>query len=298
MEPLFAMPDVPSPHDAVVAAVVDHPHIANDLAQNAVNCLILEVDTYPKPGLVSHIDTGAHTDMNCHLLYRSASTLAPAFEQLGMAGMRNEPMHSLRRIGLAAEHAMLHATGGINTHRGALFGLGLLVAAAGYRSHHVSALSLGEIVKTHWGQDILATLGNSRTHGGQMRQKYGAGGAAAQAVAGFPSLYHTGLPALRQGRVLSNGNEHAARVHACFALIATLCDTNVLYRTGQEGLAYAQSMAQSFLDNGGVGAADWYRCAESIHQAFIHRNISPGGAADLLAMTLFVDAQDRRDPCS
>jgi triphosphoribosyl-dephospho-CoA synthase len=99
-----------------------------------------------------------------------------------------------------------------------------------------------------------------------------------------------GLPALRQGRTLAVGDLSAARVHACFALIAAVDDTNLLYRGGQAGARHAADAATTFLNEGGVSASRWRDRAARVHGEFVDRNLSPGGYADLLAMTLFVDA--------
>ena len=116
---------------------------------------------------------------------------------------------------------------------------------------------------------------------------YGAGGARQEAARGFPSVYGVGLPALRAALRATAGDASAARVQVCFALIAKLEDTNLLYRGGVEGLHYAQQLAQRFLDAGGVRQPHWQARAQAVHHAFVERRLSPGGAADLLAMSVF-----------
>jgi len=264
-------------------------HDAAATGRWASECLKLEVATYPKPGLVSHVDTGAHQDMDAALLETSAETLEAYFADLAEAGAAGAPMGRLRVIGLAAEHAMLAATGGVNTHRGAIFGMGLLCAAAGFRGAYTTPGTLGAIVAARWGIDILDGPVALRSHGAQVARRHGAGGARAQAAAGFPALYEVALPALLQGRILAPGDAEAARVQACLSLIASVEDTNLLYRGGPQGLAFARRLAQRFLDAGGVGAADWRARAARVHQAFVARRLSPGGCADLLAMALFAD---------
>jgi triphosphoribosyl-dephospho-CoA synthase len=256
----------------------------------AVDCLRREVATYPKPGLVSHVDNGAHDDMDAELLNRSAEILLPFFTQLSEAGAAGHDMDRLRVIGIEAERAMLVATGGINTHRGAIFGLGLLCAAAGFRRAYGLSVSLGDVVVARWSEQILAGPVALRSHGASAGRRYGAGGARLEAVAGFPALYAYGLPALRQGRSLAPRDEEAARVQLCMALIAQLEDTNLLHRGGTKGLSFARQAAQKFLRDGGVGRPGWLGDARAIHEAFVARRLSPGGSADLLAMTLFVDA--------
>jgi triphosphoribosyl-dephospho-CoA synthase len=255
----------------------------------ASECLKLEVATYPKPGLVSHVDRGAHRDMDAALLNSSAETLQAYFTDLAEAGAAGAPMGRLRAIGVDAERAMLARTGGVNTHRGAIFGLGLLCAAAGFRRAYRASLTLGAIVTARWGAEILGGPIALHSHGAEVARRHGAGGARGQAAAGFPALYDVALPALRGARVLAPGDPEAARVQAFMSLIATVEDTNLLYRGGLEGLAFARRLARRFLDKGGVGSADWRARATSVHQAFVARRLSPGGCADLLAMALFVD---------
>jgi len=255
------------------------------LGRLATECLHLELETYPKPGLVSPVDSGAHKDMDVALMRRSADALEPYFIELAAAGAE---MAELRCVGVAAEFAMLNATGGINAHRGAIFGLGLLVAAAG--AGGPASESLGARVARRWGAAIRGCPPSVQSHGGRMSRRHRVGGASAQAAAGFPALYGEALPALTEGEALSNGAQERARVQALFRLIAVLDDTNLLHRGGAAGLAFAKAEAAAFLTAGGVAQPDWRTSAEAIHARFVARNLSPGGAADLLAMALFVRA--------
>jgi len=257
------------------------------IGELAAECLRLEVDTYPKPGLVSYVDAGAHGDMDARLLYRSADTLAPFFADLATAGAAESGLDRLREIGIAAERAMLDATDGVNTHRGAIFGLGLMAAAAGFRASNGVASSLGWIVANRWGRSIGSIPVASGSHGAQAARRYGAGGARKEAALGFPSVYGIAIPALVVGYQLARGNAEAARVHACLALIASVGDTNLLHRGGLDGLAFAQGVARGFLEAGSVGQPGWRLEALRIHETFVARNLSPGGCADLLAMALF-----------
>jgi len=258
----------------------------------AGECLRLEAATYPKPGLVSHIDGGAHRDMDFGLLVRSADTLTPYFDALGDAGAAGADMGRLRAIGVDAERAMLAATGGVNTHRGAIFGLGLLCAAAGFQATYGPGGTLGGLIAARWGDAILGGPVALHSHGAVVSRRHGVGGARLEAARGLPSAYAIALPALRLGRLLSGADEEAARVQACMALIAAVGDTNLLHRGGAAGLAFAQEAAGAFLARGGVGARGWRARARAIHAAFVAKNLSPGGCADLLAMALFIDRME------
>jgi triphosphoribosyl-dephospho-CoA synthase len=272
--------------------------VAELVADRAVLALLHELATWPKPGLVSHIDSGSHTDMDAAMMQSSAYSLRPFFAELAMAGREGADMGRLRTIGLRAEAAMLAATGGVNTHRGAIFGLGLLCAAAGAVAEisegaTVAPVRLGQIVVRRWAADIQRGPIPLFSHGAAALRRYGAGGARAEAAGGFRSVYEVGWPALRQGRSLQPDDPNAPPVQACFALIEAVHDTNLLHRGGADGMHYAGEAAASFLLEGGVGAPDWRARAAGVHAAFVARRLSPGGCADLLAMTLFVDALER-----
>jgi triphosphoribosyl-dephospho-CoA synthase len=265
------------------------------IGDSAAQCLVRELETWPKPGLVSHVDNGSHDDMDAGTFRRSVEAIRPFFQRLAEAGAHGCGMGRLRVIGIEAEAAMLAATSGINTHRGAIFGLGLLCAAAGARVGGLvdPELPLGEVVAGLWGASILEGPVLLRSHGSEARRRFRAGGARLEAARGFPSVYRIGLPALRRGARAFANDPEAARVEACFALIASVEDTNLLHRGGIEGLSFARRAARSFLDTGGVHRAGWRTRAKSVHESFVARRFSPGGSADLLAMTLFVDARER-----
>lgn len=265
---------------------------AAEIGRSARECLHLELETYPKPGLVSPVDSGAHRDMDIGLMRRSADALEPYFAELAAAGAAGADMARLQEIGIVAEVAMLHATGGVNAHRGAIFGLGLLAAAAG--AGCPAAETLGARVARLWGPAILARPISQLSHGGRASRRYGVGGARLEAATGFPALYGVALPALAEGEGLSRGAREPARVHALFRLIAVLDDTNLLHRGGVAGLAFARAQAAAFLVSGGVAQADWLDRARTVHRRFVARNLSPGAAADLLAMALFVRTLEGR----
>jgi triphosphoribosyl-dephospho-CoA synthase len=270
--------------------------VAELIAGQAVLALLHELAAWPKPGLVSHVDSGSHTDMDAAMLQASAEALRPFFAELARAGQDGADMGRLRTIGLRAEAAVLAVTGGVNTHRGAIFGLGLLCAAAGTVAEipsdgaAVAPMRLGDVVRRRWAAEIERGPIPLFSHGAAALRRYGAGGARAEAAGGFRSVYEVGWPALWEGRLLQPDDPDVPPVQACFALIAAVCDTNLLHRGGAHGMRYAAAAASSFLSQGGVGAPDWHARAAAVHAAFVARRLSPGGCADLLAMTLFVDA--------
>ncbi|MBW5435054.1 triphosphoribosyl-dephospho-CoA synthase MdcB [Bradyrhizobium canariense] len=278
--------------------VLRRPQIAPDVSAIgavAADCLVKELETWPKPGLVSHVDNGSHDDMDAGTFRRSAAAIRPYLQRLADAGALGCGMGRLRIIGLEAERAMLAATAGVNTHRGAIFGLGLLCAAAGARAGGLvdPGLPLGAVVARLWGDSIFDGPVLLHSHGSAARRRFRAGGARMEAANGFPSVYRIGLPALRGATPIALEDTEAARVEACFALIAFVEDTNLLHRGGLDGLRFAHDAARRFIASGGVGVSGWRARAQSIHESFVARRLSPGGSADLLAMTLFVDAHER-----
>ena len=280
----------------IVAHRQEDDFVVELIAHQATRSLSRELASWPKPGLVSFVDNGSHTDMDASMLQASIDVLNPFFAELARAGRQQAGMTTLRMIGLRAEAAMLCATGGVNTHRGAIFGLGLLCAAAGATARLsangtlIAPVHLGRTVAHRWGNEISKGPIQLFSHGTEALRRFGTGGARAEAIGGFPSIYGVGLPALQQGGAAIVNDASAAPVHACFALIAAVDDTNLLYRGGRAGAHYAAHAAKAFLSEGGVRASCWRDRAARVHADFVDRNLSPGGCADLLAMTLFVHA--------
>lgn len=270
--------------------------LTRSIAGLARQALLMEVMTWPKPGLVSHRDSGSHADMTLETFQCSADAIVPYFQEMADAGSADAPMSVLRRIGLRAEDAMLAATAGVNTHRGAIFGMGLLCAAAGAATAPGGSSGagsggsiLGRYVASRWGRDILAGSSFSQSHGATVSRRYGIGGARTEAAAGFPSVYEVGLPALRAACRLLPTDPEASRIHAFFSLLAEVEDTNLFHRGGRPGADFARTQARGFLACGSVRNEAWRDEAERIHRLFVQRRLSPGGCGDLLAMTLFVE---------
>ena len=215
------------------------------------------------------------------------------FTAIAAAGAREAPFGELQRLGIEAERRMLAATGGINTHRGAIFCLGFLAAAAGWRQARGLALQgemLTETILNLWG-DGVAEVGRSApdSHGARAIRRYGARGAREELLAGLPTLLGIAVPALRDALKQTSCAERAS-IQCLFAIMAELQDTNLLHRGGPEGLAFVQNAARRFLDAGGVHARDWRQRALDLHGDCVALHLSPGGAADCLAAAWFVQA--------
>lgn len=271
---------------------------AERIGRLAVRSLYREVALSPKPGLVSPLDSGSHEDMDLATFFRSLFALRHYFRDIARAGSAGADFATLRTLGIAAEARMLAATGGINTHRGAIFNLGLLCAAAGRRAAAgtpLHATAVAHTVAHCWGADILAARppadgADADSHGLCVARLHGTTGAREQAASGFPDVIDAALPAYRAvagASECADADERAA-VHALFVLIARLDDSNLLWRGGRAGLARAQHAARAFLAAGSTCTEGWQMRARDIHRDFVVHRLSPGGAADLLAVTLFL----------
>ncbi len=262
---------------------------ARTIGRLAQRALYLELLCYPKPGLVSPWDRGSHADMDAATFLRSIASLADYFPAIAAAGAESAPFSRLRDLGRGAEQRMLLATCGTNTHRGAIFHLGLLAAAAGLLNAmgiSFSGLALSRYARECWGRDIADEI-NPGSHGYFTWQRYGVKGARHEAVAGFPHVFDIGLPAL-QASLARWADLPRAMVQCFFTLMVNLEDTNLLYRGGIPGMTWAQSAARDFLDHGGVFQPSWFARAVDVHRALVARRLSPGGSADMLAAVLFV----------
>ena len=255
------------------------------LDQLCLDALRSELFAWPKPGLVTPVDSGSHQDMHIGTFLNSIAALEGAFAEMALAAAFGQGFQAMLAAGRKAEARMQLATDGINTHRGAIFNLGLLASAAMLRLGNpaLAGLPCGAVVERAWGRDILAARPSSAvTHGNQVYRRYAKGGARAEAAAGFPMVYRFGIPAL--GRLLQDGHgRERAIVGTLMALIEQVDDSNLLWRGGVEGLSFAKRSARDFNNCGGVAQPGWRDQLQVIHRSFVERNLSPGGSADLVA---------------
>ncbi len=272
--------------------------LAEQLADLAVDALIDEADLSPKPALVDRRGNGAHTDLHLGLMHASALSLWPAFKEMAEAAIEfGEVGLPLREaiglIGREGEEVMLATTGGVNTHRGAIWALGLLVAAAALESTNTKASDVTlRAARLALLDDCYAP--RPLSHGAQVAQRYGARGAREEAQLGFPAVIQRALPQLKRSRAAGHGEQNA-RLDALLAIMTNLADTCVLYRAGEQGLQTMQLGAQAVLDAGGSASLAGRRRLHELDQQLIALNASPGGAADLLAACLFIDRIESGD---
>lgn len=269
---------------------------ATALARQVLQALLDEVTLTPKPGLVDLRSRGAHLDLNWALMCHSACVLQPIFAAMAGAGEHSEDDGLLRQrigtIGRLGESVMMAATGGVNTHRGAIWALGLLVTAAAQLSSRGDSPTPAAVAARAGALARLTDHGAPRETGnkGELAcRQYHVGGARGQACAGFPHVTQVGLPALRASRARGD-SETTARLNSLLAIVAKLDDTCVLSRGGVAALTALQVGAATVLAAGGAGTQAGTQALLALEAEVLALNVSPGGAADLLAATLFLDS--------
>lgn len=257
----------------------------------ACQALLDEVSLDLKPGLVCPNSQGSHTDMDYDLFLNSIDALKGYFHDQYLNGYSKRSLAQIRARGIEAEQKMLQATHGINTHKGAIFNLGFAAAAIGRcvtDQRSVSADTISMTLQHTWGFDLLHHFQRqAHHHGQQMRQKYGMHGAIEEVASGFKTVREHALPAFKHIYQQCDDANKAA-TQALLQLMACVQDTNIVWRGGISALLIIQQMAQQFIEAGGVEQLDWKTQILSIGQYFTEHNLSPGGSADLLGVTLFL----------
>lgn len=262
----------------------------------AAQSLLYEVCTTPKPGLVDCHNSGSHQDMDIFTFMASSAALQPYFTNCARIGLETAALSAtqtfsqLRLPGKLAEQTMYRATAGVNTHKGAIFSLGILCGAAGrlyFQSRQPEAL-LAECAAMTQGLTAReladVTAQNAETTGQRLYAAYGISGVRGQAEAGFPAVLHTGLPVLEQG-LAQDLSLNDAGCAALLSLIATVTDTNLIARSD------AATQQKTAAQLAALLKTDPYPGKETLmalDAAFIENNLSPGGSADLLSITYFL----------
>lgn len=261
------------------------------LAVLAVQALIEEAELTPKPGLVDKESAGSHTDMSIQLMIESARSLEPAFREIANISYRRLSSQELREeiavIGRQGEAAMYQATGGVNTHKGAIWALGLLVSSFAMNPEETSL----EKISFSAGRLALFPDRNTprtMTNGARVKSKYGVNGALGEAREGFPHIRNIALPVLQASR-RRGIDEDLCRLNVLIALMANLDDTCILHRGGSLALSITKQLSTQILVSGGVWTETGGKVLRELDQALLRYNASPGGSADLLAATLFLD---------
>lgn len=276
---------------------------AMKISNLAIKALLYEVCASPKPGLVDRGNSGAHVDMNIFTFINSSISLIPTFYSCTMTGLENpekspqDVFKRIRNIGIQGEKQMYHSTKGVNTQKGLIFSLGTLCAAAGQIvsknekiavnriSHIVAEMTTGIIEKeleSLNGQEINPI---QLTAGQRLYLKYGVTGIRGEAQQGFSTVVKHGVPYLKNclsERLTMND----AMVNTLLYIMTMAEDTNVLWRSDKDGLQYVKSKAKNALELGGMKTPEGHKAIQLMDKDLIKKNISPGGSADLLAITL------------
>ena len=252
-------------------------YLGDTLGTAAASALVREAALTPKPGLVDAANNGAHKDMDLDLLLTSASAIRPFFVQMaGFSAAYGTDIETLIKIGKSAEKAMFAATKGVNAHKGAIFAFSLYLAAV------ADALMRGsdpvEKVKELAAEKVANARPSAPTHGDAVRAVYagfGREGALAEACKGFP------MALLAMQTIRETGDD----LLALCKVMSQLADSNVLYRGGVKGLNWVKSEASKLC---AMDAQERNAGLRVMDAACISRNISPGGAADMLALGMFL----------
>lgn len=242
---------------------------AETLGEMAENALLAEVHFTPKPGLVDEANNGAHRDMDVPLFERSAHALRPCFEEFVRLGIQGASPAALQQAGVRAEQAMFAATGGVNTHKGAIYSGALLLHAAGRLLSGEEEGDLYELAA----QTAAAIPAPTGTHGAAVRAQ--CGGICTEAVSGYP----TAQAVLRQLR-------QSGPLDALLLSMSRLDDSTLWHRGGAEGAQLVRSRAADIL---AAPASEREARTRRLDAELIERNLSPGGSADLLAMAFFLE---------
>lgn len=253
------------------------------LSHIAADCLREELQLTPKPGLVDEFDSGAHTDMDYRLMTKSIDALQPFFWQIAQYAYESEAIETarLQQLGCQAEEAMMAATGGVNTHRGALFSVGIVIASTA----QLLRINDREPIDSHRLQSEIIRLASGFVHaadtnGARVRSRYNnVGGALSMAQSGYSMLFDEWLPFYRKMKATADNPLH----RLLLKIIATLEDTNILHRTDRETASAVKLSAARLLANFSLDGL------QAMNEQFVRQNISPGGSADMLALTLMVE---------
>lgn len=265
------------------------------LSKLAIDSLLEEVYTTPKPGLVDRCNNGSHTDMDVNTFVKSAYSLKPYFCQCIALGHQTydkplaDTFKELKKVGIAAENTMYQVTGGVNTHKGAIYSLGIICGVLGrlwkidFPVPNIKEIfSLCAEMTQETVESDFQTIDNT-TAGGRLYLEYGLKGIRGEVSAGFPSVATIGLPIYQKELDKGLSSNDAGAITLIY-LISNVQDTNLHHRGGYEGALYAKNRAKLLLTH---NTSPTKSQIKELDKDFIARNLSPGGCADLLAITYF-----------
>lgn len=268
--------------------------------------ILLEVSADPKPGLVTPRSMGSHADMDLQTFMLTSAAIAPCFSRcaqigLDLAGSPAEVLPRIRSVGRLYDRRLLAASNGINTQRGALFALGVTAAAAGVskdarRPHSAEAISsaVADVTVGLVERELVARRREPVTAGEILYAQHGLRGIRGEVEDGFPTVRDHGLPALREA-LAAGASLNRALLHALVAIVAEAEDTTVVWRGGLTGLAFVRSGAAKVRALGGALTEAGLAALHCFGDACVARRLSPGGGADLLAVTVALSVLEHGD---
>ncbi|MBW9172574.1 triphosphoribosyl-dephospho-CoA synthase CitG [Clostridium estertheticum] len=261
----------------------------------AIQAMIYEVSCYPSPGLVSPVSYGAHKDMNFYTFIDSTSTLSkylPLFVQEGFSDKTyKEIFNGVRRIGVEAERDMFVKTRGINTHKGMLFLMGVACAATGKAIYEKKGFNyiqdiIKKMTKGLVEKELLVLKDNVElSHGEKLFFKYKTEGVRGEVERGIPTVFNFALDFYKQNCEL-NANDRL--VHTLIGIMQICDDSTIIYRHNPQVLNEVREKAIQIIEFGGMKTEIGRKSIKSLCEEFIEKNISPGGSADLLGVTVFL----------
>ncbi|MBU7568468.1 triphosphoribosyl-dephospho-CoA synthase CitG [Weissella hellenica] len=264
----------------------------------ALQALLYEVSVTPKPGLVDPASVGAHDDMDVFTFIDSAITLRPYFEAVYQQAINfdkrdlSELFEQIRPLGITAEQEMFAATNNVNTHKGAIFSLGILVAATGVLERQkipydtTKLMMVVEKMLTHLLKNDFADLSAKKelTAGEKQFLQYGKGGIREEAAAGYPTVIKVALPYLRR----NNGTRNQRLLNTLMLIVKSSQDSNLIKRAGNVNvLPWVKEKVDFFFSLGGSQTEGGRLYLEQLDNLFIEKNLSLGGSADLLILTIY-----------
>lgn len=267
--------------------------------QLAIQGLIKEICLTPKPGLVDMHNNGAHRDMNFNTFIASINAISATFDRFYHYGYTLNLNHQqdfltgIRPIGLISEQAMYQATNNVNTHKGGIFAFGLLLGVIGYLDQLQRPATVDTICQTlaYFCQGIvnkeLQQSNSVHTVGEKLFKQHQLSGARGEAESGYATVREISLPIYNQMRQ-TGYDEQTSLLQVMLYLLAYNQDTNLVARGGLEGLHFVQGAAKQLIKQGGITHQDGLDNLVKLDQQLITRNLSPGGSADLIAITWFL----------
>lgn len=269
--------------------------ISLDIGAMASKAILYEVSCFPSPGLVSPVSTGSHKDMNYYTFIDSTFAINKYLTLFANEGMKEYELPkifaNIKKIGIEAEKAMFTSTKNINTHKGMIFLIGISVAASSYAIYNRKKFSdIQNIIKEMCVGICKNDFKNinkkhNLTHGEKLYLEYGIKGVRGEAEEGMPLVFNYSLK-LYENNLSLEINDRL--VHTLIGIMQFCDDSTVIHRTGIDGLNYVRNISKDIMNLGGMNTDFGKKMINKLNDDFIERNISPGGSADLLGVTVFL----------